>query len=152
MQILCVEYFQRYTPDLRAKMAKYACQHGAQAASNYYSVKLGKKVNKSTIHSIKLAYLKRVKENKGDSSDDDITELPLKKRGRPLLLGKNLDKQVQLYLRKMRENGGVVTASVVVAAARGIAMSRDRTQLAEFDGHIQLTRQWAYHLLSRMNL
>ena len=151
MQILCVEYFQRYTPDLRAKMAKYACQHGAQAASNYYSVKLGKKVNKSTIHSIKLAYLKRVKENKGDSSDDDITELPPKKRGRPLLLGKNLDKQVQLYLRKMRENGGVVTVSVVVAAARGIVMSRDRTQLAEFGGHIQLTRQWAYHLLSCMN-
>ena len=30
-------------------------------------------------------------------------------------------------------------------------MSHDRTQLAEFGGHIQLSRQWAYHLLSRMN-
>lgn len=29
-------------------------------------------------------------------------------------------------------------------------MSRDRTQLAEFGGHIDLSRQWAYHLLSRM--
>lgn len=145
------EYFHRYTPDLRAKMAKYARQHGARAASNYYSRKLGKKISESTIHSIKLAYLKRVKENVGDSSDDDIAELPPKKRGRLLLLGKNIDKQVQLYLRKMRENGGVVTASVVVAAARGIVMSRDRTQLAEFGGHIQLSRQWAYHLLSRMN-
>ena len=45
----------------------------------------------------------------------------------------------------------MVTASVVVAAARGIVMSRDRTQLAEFGGHIQLSPQWAYVLLSRMN-
>ena len=30
-------------------------------------------------------------------------------------------------------------------------MSRDRTQLAEFGGHIQLSRQWAYLLLSRTN-
>ncbi len=58
--------------------------------------------------------------------------------------------QVQLYLQKIRENGGIVTASVVVAAARGIVMSRDRTQQAEFGGHIELSRQWAYHLLSRM--
>ena len=37
-----------------------------------------------------------------------------------------------------------------MAATRGILISRDRTQLAEFGGHIQLSRQWAYHLLSRM--
>ena len=68
--------------------------NGAQAASNYNLVKLGKKVNQSTIYSIKLEYLKRVTENKGDSSDDDITELPPRKRGRPLVRGKNLDNQV----------------------------------------------------------
>ena len=79
-----------------------------------------------------------------------MNELHPKKRGRPLLLGKNIDEQVQLYLHKIRENGGVVTASVVVAAARGILMSRDRTQLAEFGGHIELSREWAYHLLRRM--
>ena len=36
-----------------------------------------------------------------------------------------------------------------MAAARGILMSRDRTQLAGFGGHIELSRQWAYHLLGR---
>ena len=92
MQIKFVEYFHRYTPDLHAKMAKYACQPGARAASIYYSRKLGKKVSESTIHSIKLAYLKRVKENKGDSFGDDIAELPPKKWGRPFLLGKIINK------------------------------------------------------------
>ena len=93
-----------------------------------------------------------MREKTGDSSDEEIAELPPKKRGRPLLLGKNIDEQVQLYLRKIRENGGVVTASVVVATAWGILMLRDRTQLVEFGGHIELGRQWAYHLLSRMSL
>ena len=89
-------------------MTKYACQHGARAASNHFSRKLGKKVSQSTIHSIKLAYLKTVKEMENrDASDDDIAELQPKKRGRPLLLGKNIDAQIQLYLRKIRESGGL---------------------------------------------
>ena len=99
---------------------------------------------------MKLAYLDCLKEKRRtDDSDDEITELPPKKRGRPLLLGKNMDEKLQLYLQKIREQGGVVTASVVVAAAWGIMLSSDcdRMQLAEFGGHIVLNRQWAYHLL-----
>ena len=91
-----------------------------------------------------------MKGNRGDPSDNEIAELLPKKRGRPLLLGKNVNEQVQLYLLKIRENGGIVTASVVVAATMGILMSRDRTQLAEFGSHLELSRQWAYHLLGRM--
>lgn len=55
-----------------------------------------------------------------------------------------------MYLQKVRDNGEIVTASVVVTTARGILVSHDRTQLAEFGGHIDLSRQWAYHLLGQM--
>ena len=58
-------------------------------------------MSKSTVHSIKLAYLKHLDEQGGDSSDDEIAELPPKKRGQPLLLGKNVDEQLQLYLKKI---------------------------------------------------
>ena len=60
-----------------------------------------------------------------------------------------MDEQLQLYLQKIKEQTGIVTASVVVAAAWVILLScdRDRMQLAEFGGHIVLNRQWAYHLL-----
>ena len=34
---------------------------------------------------------------------------------------------------------------------RGIIISEDRSKLAKFGGHIVLSRQWAYHLLHRMN-
>ena len=42
---------------------------------------------------------------------------------------------------------------MVVAAARSILMSNDgdRSKLVECGGHIKLNRQWAYHLLGRMN-
>ena len=38
-----------------------------------------------------------------------------------------------------------------MAATKGILQSIDRTQLAEFGGHIRLSREWAYKLLHRMN-
>ena len=87
---------------------------------------------------------------KDDSEDEELSTLPPKKRGRPTLLGEH-EKQLELYLRKIRQQGGVITASVVVAAARGIMISCDRSQLYEFGGHISLSRQWAYHFLGRMH-
>ena len=44
-----------------------------------------------------------------------------------------------------------MVALLQVAAARGILISQDRSKLAEFGGHIELSRQWAYHLLHRMD-
>lgn len=108
-------------------------------------------MSKSTVQSIKKAYLERLRNKRGEnSSDDEIAELPPKKRGRPLLLGREMEEQLQLYLKKIRDQGGVVTASVVVAAARGIVMAVDQRQLTEFGGHIKLSREWAYYLLGRM--
>lgn len=132
---------------MRADIGRYASVNGAAAASAVFSRKLGVKVSKSTVNVMKKAYL----EKKRQSSSGTVTTLSPKKRGRPILLGEHVDKQVQLYLKKIREQGGVVTASVVVAAARGILMALNRSLLTEFGGHITLSRHWAYHLLDRMN-
>ena len=80
-----------------------------------------------------------------------MTILSLKKRGRPILLGAHIDKLVQLWLKKIREHGGVITASVVMAAALGILIARDKSLLAEFGGHTILLRHWVYHLLNHMH-
>ena len=103
-------------------------------------------VSITTVHSIKRSYLESIKENRGEV----ITSLPVKKRGRPLLLGESLDRMVQKYLKKVREGGGVVTARVVVAAVRAIILTQDRSKLVEFGGHIELNRAWAFSLLRRM--
>ena len=143
----------RYTPKDHAAIGKYACQHGTQAASNSFSRKLATKVSKSSVHSIKRANVESVKQKrKAGSDDEEVTTLPLKKRGRPFLLGERVDKQVQLYLKKIRDQGGIITASVVVAAARGILISCDHSKLVEFGGHIELNRHWAYRSLDRMKI
>lgn len=91
-----------------------------------------------------------MKEKRAADNDGDVRLLPMKKRGRPLLLGEVLDTRVQQYLRKVREGGDVVSARIAMAAARGILLSCNRSRLVEFGGDVELNRQWAYSLLRRM--
>ena len=58
---------------------------------------------------------------------------------------------MQLYLKKGREGGGVVSARIAVAAARGILLTCDRSMLVEFGRHTEFNRHWAYSLPHRMN-
>ena len=112
------------------------------------------KVSQLLLQSIKVAYLEHLKRIGRDNlSDDEVAYLPPNKRGRPFLLGEQIDKQLQLYVKKVRDQGGVIRALVSVAAAYGILMTNkfDHDKLVEFGGHINLSRQWAYHLLGRMN-
>ena len=100
--------------------------------------------------SIKRAYLEE-KESRPVGDDGDIAILPPKKRGRRVLLGEELDMKVQMYLKKVRERGGVVSARIAVAAARGILLTCNRSMLAEYGGHVEFNVDWAYSLLHRMN-
>ena len=102
------------------------------------------------MHSIRQSYVECVKRARSENKKIPVT-LPPKKRGRHLLLWEKLDQQVQLYLRKVREAGGVVTAAIVMAAAKGIVMSEDKYKVVEYGGYIDLTITWAQSLLRRMN-
>ena len=66
----------------------------------------------------------------------------MKKRGPPLKLGEKMDVQVQAYIKALREKGGVVNTAIVMAVAQGIVLKVDRNSLAEFGGHILLTKDW----------
>ena len=76
--------------------------------------------------------------------------LPQKKHGRGLLLGKELDPKLQLYLKTVRSNGGLVTARIAISAAKGLLLAHNRQGLAEYIGHIKLSQAWAYALSKRM--
>ena len=58
------------------------------------------------------------------SRHHEIKQLPLKKCGKPLLLG-NLGSRVQAYLQKLRESGGAVTTQIVMAVAKAIVLHYD---------------------------
>ena len=76
--------------------------------------------------------------------------LPQNKRGRGLLLGKELDAKLQLYLKTVRSNGGPVTARIVIAAAKGLLLAHNRHGLAKYGVHIKISQAWAYALFKRM--
>ena len=129
-------FFLRYSPSVRADIGRYASHHDVTAAVSIFSRKLNHTINTSTILSIKKAYLEGMKENRTVEDSGDLSELPTKKRGRRFLLGDDLDQKVQLYLKKVREGGGVVSARIAMAAARGIVLTCDRSMLVEFGGHV----------------
>ena len=143
----------KYSAEVRAEIGKYAIHHGVAATSRHFSRRLAKTVSETTVRSIKAVYLEGVRRKRPvelDEEEEEIIALPLKKRGRPLLLGEKLDMLVQTYLRKVREGGGAVSARIVIAAARGIVLKCDRSILVEFGGYVQLNKQWANSLLRRM--
>ena len=79
--------------------------------------------------------------------DSTVATLP-KMRGRPTLLGINLDRKVQVYLRKIRE--GVNRVSVT--AATGILLKYGRTKLAEYGGPVLLNKHCPHLLLNLWDL
>ena len=146
-----VVIYYRYSSETRAEIGKHASVHGVTAAANLFSQRLGEKISLTTVRSIRDAYTTELRrKRKASDSDAVVLKLPEKKRGRHVLLGDYLDEKVQLYIKKVRESGGVVTARIAMAAARGILLSYDKHKLQEFGGNICITRDWAYSLLTRM--
>ena len=143
--------YTKYSAADRAKIGKYACQHGAAAAARHFTGKFKKRLSESTVKSIKKGYIKELLKRRRADDGEELTAFPAKKRGRKLLLGNDLDHKVQVYFKKVREEGGAVSARIVMAAARGILLKCNRSMLVEFGGPIQLNRFWAHSLLKRMN-
>jgi hypothetical protein len=52
-------------------------------------------VSETTANSLKKAYLEGVREKRAAEDNGDVMLLPMKKRGRPVLLGEALDRKVQ---------------------------------------------------------
>ena len=146
-------HYYEYSPEVRATIGKYAAANGLSAASRYFSKKLKHPVSISTVASMKKMYAEereiRRRKSAGTGTDhQEITALQ-KKRGRPLLLG-DIDSQVQTYLKKVRDSGGVINSRIVMSAARGLVLYYNPSLLKEKGGHVELSRNWALSLLERM--
>ena len=89
-----------------------------------------------------LAEINR-KRRAGETGDLSVKSLPIKKRGRPLLLGEKLDSEVisYMYIQAVREDGSVITTSITMAAATAIVRKADRNLLAENGGPITITNE-----------
>ena len=78
--------------------------------------------------------------------------LPVKKTGRPLLVGDDLDKQIQAYIIGLRKGHCTVNTAIVISAGEGIIMGHDPSLLVCNGGSMKLTKDWAKGLMQRMGL
>ena len=116
-------------------------------------------LKRTSVRNLKSKYLgelsrkrKLFESTDSDDSVKDITELQPRKRGRPVLLGEELDQKVQTLINELRNKGGNVNLRIVRALGKGVVKAKDRTLLVENGGSIEITLDWALSVLKRMNM
>ena len=139
--------YSHYTPEQKAKIARYAIDNGPTKAARHFSEKLGKKLNESTMRTINASYLIQFKENKFET----LNEVKSKPRDRPKLIGEELDSEVCEYIHDLRGEGGVINTTIVQSIGRGVVLKRNKSLLPEFGGKLELSREWGRSVLNRLN-
>ena len=144
--------YVKFTPEDQPAIAKYALWHGNKAAIHHFSKELGKEIKDRSVCTWKEKYsaeLKRTASKRDSEGKREVCmkSLPVKKRGRPLLLGENLKTAVKNYIKAVREAGGVINTSITIAATTAIVRKSDRSLLSENGGPITITTNWAKSLL-----
>ena len=79
----------------------------------------------------------------------EVTSIEMKKRGRPPLLGKNMDNHLQQLITAMRSRGTPIGTNIVCAVARGILLKHGKSSVEVRDGKF-LNKEWARSVLHRM--
>ena len=149
-------------------IGKYAAENGATRAAKHYTAVLGIEINESTARRFKAKHLEKLNEKIMEQRQKQaetpnishseeikeepitITELETKPRGRPVLLGEELDSLVQEFILNLRAASGVVNTTVVMGAAEGIISYGDASKLSSHGGHVNICKSWAQSLLRRM--
>ena len=85
--------YQHFTSKEKLELGKRAAKLGITSTVRYFTAKSGEErtLSPSTLFAWKGKYLHKLKQRHSDK-DPSVNELPNKKRGRPLLLGSELDK------------------------------------------------------------
>ncbi len=118
------EPYIKLTPVQKAMIGRRAAEHGVTATIRYISKQYEDiDLKETTVQRLKNNYLSELKRKRVEPCE--ITELPSKKRGRPLLLGDELDKKVKAYLVSLRSCGAVVNTAITLASAQGIVINED---------------------------
>ena len=106
-------------------------------------------MKETTVKRLKNLYHQELLTKPLELGDDIVPELVPMKRGRPLLIGDELDRQVREYILDTRRVGGDINTAVVIAGGTGIVMSQNLSLLKGMkDG--KLMKDWAKYVLQRM--
>ena len=143
----------KFTSSQRALIGKRAAEHGVTSSIRHFCKKYPEfSLKETTVRRLKNEYLAEIRKRRREDAtgENAVTELPSKKRGRPTLLGKELEEKVKAYITVLREDGAVVNTKITIASTKGVILSHDANLLAANGGHIELTKHWAKSFLQRM--
>ena len=134
-----------YEESVRTAIGKHAIVHGNKSAVNKFSKVLRFDVPECTVRNFKREAQKQI------SGGIDIQEVRIesKKQGRPLLLTEEIDDLTKQFIKSLRLCGSPVSSSIVLAAAKGIVIYKNKSMLKEFGGSVELTKSWAFSFLRR---
>ena len=141
--------YTKLTSKEKAEIGKRASEHGIASTIRHLAKKYPN-LKESSVRTWKNIYLAELRRRRTCQESLTITELPEKKKGRPLLLGDQLEFEVIRYLKDLRIKGAVVNTAIAVSCAKGIVLKANSNFLASNGGHIVLTNHWGKHLLNRM--
>lgn len=150
--------YNSYSPEQHAELGKYVAENGPTCAAKDFTAVWSIPINESTARRLKSEYVNKLKEEISKQHSQDasagepiiITTLETKCRGRPVLLGAELDGLVQEFVLDLRMAGGVVNTLIVMGAAEGIVSHCDISKLSSHGGHIEDKKTWKKSLLLRM--
>ena len=137
--------YNTYTHEQRAIIGKHALENGVMAAKRKFSKKLQMDINESTVRCFKETYLKK-RSRKRQVEDDDVSvnELPVKKRGRKVVLWTNNGQHGSAV--HFKTEGNTKCDKYSCCNFWCILQSQDQTRLGEFNGPATLTTAWAKSL------
>ena len=90
--------YDKYTAEERALIGKKAAIDGIASAMVHFSTHGYASLKESSVRTWKQRYLKETSNMKRQGKDTSVNAIENKKRGHPLMLGEELDKQVRTYL------------------------------------------------------
>ena len=149
-------HYEFFSPTNKAKVAKYASENGVTASLRHYKqINEFDNLKESTVWGWVTQYRNELPHVAGELTPTGagiVEKLCEKKQGRPLLIGEDLETQVQEFIREVRVSDGVINTAITLAAVKGIVLARDANMLSESGGYLSLTSDWTKRLMSRMRL
>ena len=129
------------------EIGRRAAEYGTTNTIRYYKKKYPDlNLTEPTVRRLKNSYKDELRKRPLEEKSS-LQELPMQKRGRPLMIGEKLEGQVKHYLTEIRKRGGVVIAAITVAVGKGIVKNTDSPYK-----DVEPTKDWAKYLLTRMGL
>jgi len=137
--------YQRWSNKERFQIGEYASLHGSSAAVKMFRTN-EKTLSETTARRFSKLYKKELQQAEEDERDAK-KELAVKTRGRPLLLGSSLDQMVQKCLLEFKSQGGVLSTTIAISAAKALIARNPQWKLDSID--LDATC-WAQSLFRRM--